>query len=157
MRVWGSLRDTLSKTLYDWRKIEPVTMKANFVHFWWVESEFIFKNQFHNWTSELGCIWHIFGKLDSFWLFSSTSVLAAPASGAASTTHQEWMNFAFIVTGSIFLHLYWVLDNFHRYFLIRSKFEVLKLSFSYSIWNFPMYCAMTGSYFLDWHLFCEIL
>ena len=75
----------------------------------------------------------------------------------SGSTHQEWMNFAFIVTGSIFLHSYWVLDNLHRYFLIRLKFEVLNLSLSYRIWNFPMYCAMTGSYFLDWHLFCEIL
>ena len=45
---------TLSKSQYDWRKIEHVTMKANFIHFWSVESEFIVKNQFHNWTSELG-------------------------------------------------------------------------------------------------------
>ena len=57
---------TLSETQYDWRKIEPVTMKANFIHFWWVESEFIVKNQFHNWTSELGCIWHFLRKI---WLF----------------------------------------------------------------------------------------
>ena len=35
---------TLSETQYDWRKIEPVTMKANFIHFWCVESEFIVKN-----------------------------------------------------------------------------------------------------------------
>ena len=58
---------TLSETQYDWRKIEPVTMKANFIHFWCVESEFMIKNWFHNWTSELGCIWHIFGKLGYFW------------------------------------------------------------------------------------------
>ena len=57
---------TLSKTLYHRRKIEPVTMKANFIHFWCVESEFMIKNWFHNWTSELGCIWHIFGKFGSF-------------------------------------------------------------------------------------------
>ena len=44
-------------------------MKANFIHFWCVESEFIVKNLFHNWTSELGCIWHIFAKLGYFWLF----------------------------------------------------------------------------------------
>ena len=60
---------TLSKTHCDWRKIEPVTMKANFIHFWCVESEFMIKNWFHNWTSELGCIWHIFGKLGYFCLF----------------------------------------------------------------------------------------
>ena len=60
------LQHTLSETQYDWRKIEPVTMKANFIHFWCVESEFIVKNEFHNWTSELGCIWHIFGKFGSF-------------------------------------------------------------------------------------------
>ena len=41
-------------------------MKANFIHFRRVESEFIVKNKFHNWTSELGCIWHIFGKFGSF-------------------------------------------------------------------------------------------
>ena len=35
---------TLSKTHYDWRKIEPVTMKANFIQFWCVESEFIVRN-----------------------------------------------------------------------------------------------------------------
>ena len=40
----------LSETHYDWRKKEPVTMKANFIHFWYVESEFIIKNKFHNWT-----------------------------------------------------------------------------------------------------------
>ena len=59
----------MSEIQYDWKKIESVTMKANFIHFWCVESEFIVKNQFHNWTSELGCIWHIFGKLCYFWLF----------------------------------------------------------------------------------------
>ena len=34
-------------------------MKANSIHFWCVESEFIVKNQFHNWTSELECIWQL--------------------------------------------------------------------------------------------------
>ena len=29
-------------------------------------------------------------------------------------THQKWMKFAFIVTGSIFLQSYWVLDNVKR-------------------------------------------
>ena len=57
---------TLSETPYHWRKTEPVTMRANFIHFWWVESEFMIKNWFHNWTSELGCIWHIFGKFRLF-------------------------------------------------------------------------------------------
>ena len=46
--------------------MEPVTIKANFIHFSCVEFEFIVKNEFHNWTSELGCIWHIFGKFGSF-------------------------------------------------------------------------------------------
>ena len=41
-------------------------MKANFIQFWCVESEFIVKNWFHNWTSDLGWIWHIFGKFGSF-------------------------------------------------------------------------------------------
>ena len=35
---------TLSETHCDWKKIEPVTMKANFIQFWCVESEFIGKN-----------------------------------------------------------------------------------------------------------------
>ena len=51
---------TMSETQYDWRIIEPVTMKANFIHCWCIESEFIVKNQFHIMTSELGCIWHFF-------------------------------------------------------------------------------------------------
>ena len=59
---------TLSETLYHWRKIEPLTMKVNFIYFWCVESESMIKNWFHNWTSELGCIWHIFGKLGYFWI-----------------------------------------------------------------------------------------
>ena len=50
-------------------------MKTNSIHFWFVESEFIVKNEFHNWTSELGCIWHIFGKLGYFWLFLSAPFL----------------------------------------------------------------------------------
>ena len=62
----GDQSPALSKTHYDWRKIEPVSMKANFIQFWCVESESIVKNEFHNWTSELGCIWHIFGKFGSF-------------------------------------------------------------------------------------------
>ena len=49
-----------------WLMKNRVTMKANFIQFWRVESEFIVKNEFHNWTSELGCIWHIFGKFGSF-------------------------------------------------------------------------------------------
>ena len=44
-------------------------MKANFINFLCAESEFIVKNQFYNRTSELGYIWHIFGKLGYFWLF----------------------------------------------------------------------------------------
>ena len=46
---------TLSDTHYDWREIKPVSMKANFIQFWCVVFEFIVKNQFHNWTSELRC------------------------------------------------------------------------------------------------------
>ena len=49
-------------------------MQANFIHFWWVESEFIVKNQFHNWTSELGCIWHSFF-LENWALFGSFQAL----------------------------------------------------------------------------------
>ena len=59
----------MSKTHYDWRKIEPVSMKAKFIHSWCLESEYIVKNQFHNWKC--------FENLGSFWPFSSTSLLAA--------------------------------------------------------------------------------
>ena len=64
--MWILVNPTRSETLYHWRKIEPVTMKANFINFWCVESEFMIKNWFHNWTSVLGCIWHIFGKFRLF-------------------------------------------------------------------------------------------
>ena len=64
--MWILVNPTQSETLYHWRKIEPVTMKANFINFWCVESEFMIKNWFHNWTSVLGCIWHIFGKFRLF-------------------------------------------------------------------------------------------
>ena len=47
-----------------------MTKKANWIHFWCVDSEFTIKNLFRNWTSELGCIWYFFlGKLGYFWLF----------------------------------------------------------------------------------------
>ena len=39
---------TMSETQYEWRKIEPVTMKAKLIHSWCVESEFIVRNWFHN-------------------------------------------------------------------------------------------------------------
>ena len=59
-RLWmDSSRATLSETLYHWRKIEPVTMKANFIHFWCVKSEFIVKHWFHNWTSVRAHFWKI--------------------------------------------------------------------------------------------------
>ena len=51
---------TLSETQYEWTKIEPVPMKANFIHSWCVESEFMVKNKFHNWTSDLVYIWYFF-------------------------------------------------------------------------------------------------
>ena len=124
-------------------------MKAKSIHSWCVESEFIVRNWFHNWTSDLVYICVFFGKLDSFWLFSCTSVLAAtrcclywstqkasnflkmcqmhPNSDVqlwnqfliinSDSKHQEWMKFAFIVTGSIFLHSYWDSDNVLRNFV----------------------------------------
>ena len=57
-----------------WFKWQIVTnsMYAN----WYVEYEFITKNQFHNWTSQLVCIWHIFRKLGYFWLFLRAPVQA---------------------------------------------------------------------------------
>ena len=47
---------TLSEIHYERRKTEQVTLKANFIQFWSVESEFIIKNYFLAWTSELACI-----------------------------------------------------------------------------------------------------
>ena len=41
-------------------------MKANLIHFWWVESEFIVKNQFHNWTCDFVCIWLFLWKIGLF-------------------------------------------------------------------------------------------
>jgi len=75
--VKGSNPVTMSQTQYDWRKIEQVTMKANFNHFWCAESEFMVKNEFHNWTS---CrvrvhLAHI-RKIRLFWLFLSAPVQA---------------------------------------------------------------------------------
>ena len=64
-------------------------MKANFIHFCCLESEFIVQNKFHNWTSELGCIWHIFRKLGYFWLFSSTSALAKTTCCLYWSTQKE--------------------------------------------------------------------
>ena len=57
-------------------KTEQVTMKANFIYFCSVESEFVIKNSIFPWTSELAYIWHFLRKLDYFWLFLSTLVLA---------------------------------------------------------------------------------
>ena len=42
-----------------------------------VEYEFITKNKFHNWTSMLAHIWHVFRKLGYFWHFLSAPVQAA--------------------------------------------------------------------------------
>ena len=53
------------------KKNRTVTMKANFIQFWCVEYEFIVKKWFHIWTSELWCIWHIFGKFWSFHHFKA--------------------------------------------------------------------------------------
>ena len=109
-------------------------MKANSIQFWCVESEFIVKN----WTSELGCIWHFFGKLGNFWLFQAlqhwqqsdaactgalknsllfqkcakcTLTLMSNYKINLDSTYQESMKFAFIFTCSIFLQSYCVSDN----------------------------------------------
>ena len=60
---------TLSEIQYERRK-------TNFVYTWSVEYKFIIKNKFHNWTSKLARIWHIFRKLGYFWLFLSAPVQA---------------------------------------------------------------------------------
>ena len=78
-------------------------MKANFIHFWCVESEFIVKNEFHNWTSELGCIWHIFGKSGYFWLFSSTSALAATRCQMHPNSDVQLLN-SFLTINSDSIH-----------------------------------------------------
>ena len=58
---------TLSVIHSESRKTEQVTMKANFMYFWSVESEFVIKNSIFPWTSELAWIWHFLRKLDYFW------------------------------------------------------------------------------------------
>ena len=79
-----------SKNQYDWRKIEQVTIKANFIHFWCVESkfitQFIVKNQFHLDTRvrmHLAHFWKI-------WLFSSTSALAITSCCKWSEPCWQW-------------------------------------------------------------------
>ena len=41
LTVQNVVHPTISETQYDWSKIEPVTVKASFIHFWCVESEFM--------------------------------------------------------------------------------------------------------------------
>ena len=55
-----------------------------------------------------------FGKLGSFWVLQYRQHLAEVYS-----THQKWMKFAFIVTCSIFLQSYWVLNNVMRHIIDR--------------------------------------
>ena len=137
-------------------------MKAIFIHFWCVESEFIIKNKFHNWTSELGCIWRIhFWKLrlllalfecsstGSIWCCQDWSVWKEskrvqvskkksqmhPNSDVqlwnwfltinSDSTHQKWMKFASIVTGSIFLQSHQVSELWRN--LIRKPASWLHL------------------------------
>ena len=42
-------------------------MKANSIHTWSVESEFVIKNLIFPWTSELAWIWHFLEQFGSFW------------------------------------------------------------------------------------------
>ena len=81
----------LSETHYDWRKIEPITMKTNFIHFWCVESEFMIKNWFRNWTSELGCIWHIFGKFRLFLENPDIQVTVSITVNKAQFICSQWL------------------------------------------------------------------
>ena len=77
-----------------------------------VEYEFIPKNQFHNWTSKLACIWHVFRKLGYFWLFLSTP---AQVTFGEKTKYVSWKksqkepNFT-----KILLSHSWLLRNIHR-------------------------------------------
>ena len=48
--IWWSYKYRESPTYRVFMSIEPVAMKANFIYFWCVESEFTTKNWFHNWT-----------------------------------------------------------------------------------------------------------
>ena len=74
-KPWHWSTYTLSVIHSESRKTKQVTMKANFIHTWSVESEFVIKNSIFPWTSELAWIWHFLRKLDYFWLFLSTLVL----------------------------------------------------------------------------------
>ena len=67
------LISTLSIIQSESRKTGQVTMKANFIHTWRLESEFGIKNLIFPWTSELAWIWHFFEKI---WFFLITLALA---------------------------------------------------------------------------------
>ena len=58
---------TLSVIHSESRTPKQVTMKANFIHTWSVESEFVIKNSIFPWTSELVWIWQFLRKFGSFW------------------------------------------------------------------------------------------
>ena len=67
------LTNTLVVIHSESRKTEQVTMKANFIHTWRLESEFGIKNLIFPWTSELAWIWHFFEKI---WFFLIALALA---------------------------------------------------------------------------------
>ena len=58
----------------------------------------------------------------------------------SDSTHQKWMKFAFIVTGSIFLQSYWVSDNVH----IDRTYDFFWKVKSWSFYSYPtlLYCVM---------------
>ena len=57
------------------KKNWEVTMKANFIHIWSVEYEFITKNQFHNWTSKDLAHFYKIGLFFALFECSSTGIL----------------------------------------------------------------------------------
>ena len=120
---------TLSKTHYDWRKIEPVTIKENFIQFWGEESEFVVKKWFHNWTSELGWIWHIFGKFGSFQALQHWQQPAA--ANKLNSDVQSWNQFfdyKFPLRDSGLWMLQFSFQHNKQYF-------IWKLTFSAKIWD----------------------
>ena len=117
------------------RKTEQVTMKANFIYFWSVKSEFVIINSIFPCTSELAWIWHFLRKLDYFWallywqhcykteqqffvtsvastrVLKNSSIFSKNAKFTLTSTLQIYMKFAFIVTCLVFLDSEWITDN----------------------------------------------
>ena len=66
MSFWGifDIPHSSPQRLAGEKKVSAIIIKQQFG--FPIRSETIVKNKFHNWTSELGCIWYIFGKFGFF-------------------------------------------------------------------------------------------